>query len=84
MEPLTPYEKEILQDIHNLSPAIQEKVARFVHLLTREFVTPSSDIKKAEDEFLSACGAWDDIRTVAEQLDDIYGSRCSTSRTEIF
>ena len=34
------------------------------------------------DEFLSVCGMWEDDRTIDEQLQDIYSSRKSTTRTE--
>mgnify|MGYP001565680442 FL=1 len=53
-----------------------------MHFLKREIIRPESNEKKATDEFLSVCGMWEDDRTIDEQLQDIYSSRKSTTRTE--
>ena len=83
MQTMTKFEKKIFQEVHGLPPALQEKIAHLVHLVRQEFI-PSNTIDKASEteEFLSICGKWKDARTVAEQLDDLYASRCSTERTE--
>lgn len=81
-ETLTMFEKEILEDIHDLPLPFQEKIARMVHLLRKEFIPSDLPEAKITEEFLTVCGAWKDARTVAEQLDDIYASRSSTSRSE--
>lgn len=82
MQAMTQFEKKIFQDIHGLPPALQEKIAHLVHLVRHEFI-PTNAIDKSETEdFLSICGKWKDARTVEEQLNELYASRCSTERTE--
>jgi hypothetical protein len=82
MQVMTQFEKRIFQDVQGLPPALQEKIAHLVHLVRREFI-PSNTMYKSETEaFLSICGKWKDARTVEEQLNELYASRCSTERTE--
>lgn len=82
MQAMTQFEKKIFQDVHGLPPALQEKIAHLVHLVRQEFI-PSNAIDQSEtEEFLSICGKWRDARTVEEQLNELYASRCSTERTE--
>jgi hypothetical protein len=81
METKTLYEEEILKEIRHLSEPLQEKLFRIIHLLRQEIIKPEYDEKLATDEFLSICGAWEDDRTVEEQIKDIHSSRKSTNRT---
>ncbi len=82
MKTKTIYEKEILKDIQDLSEPMQEKLAKIIHLLKKEFVQPELKEKSATEEFLSVCGTWEDDRSIDEQLKDIYSSRKSITRTE--
>jgi hypothetical protein len=82
MQAMTQFEKKIFQDVHGLPPALQEKIAHLVHLVRQEFIPSNTIDKSGTEEFLSICGKWQDARTVGEQLDELYASRCSTERTE--
>lgn len=82
MKTKTIYEEEILKEIQDLPESMQEKLARIVHFLKKEIIRPNFNEKIATDEFLSVCGAWEDDRTIDEQLKDIYSSRKSTNRME--
>ena len=82
MQAMTQFERKILNDVHGLPPAFQEKIAHLVHLVRVEFVPPNTAGTTETNEFLSVCGKWQDARTVEEQLNDLYSARCSTERTE--
>ncbi|TVL99485.1 MAG: hypothetical protein CV087_17710 [Candidatus Brocadia sp. WS118] len=45
---------------------MQEKLAKIIHLLKKEFVQPELKEKSATEEFLSVCGTWEDDRTIDE------------------
>ena len=82
MKTLTQHEKQILKEIQGLPAPFQKKVAGIIRFLKTEFFNGRPDEKKATEHFLSACGMWEDERSVKEQLEDIYSSRKSTHRTE--
>jgi len=82
MKTKTIYEEEILKEMQDLPECMQEKLAKIVHFLKKEIIRPEFNEKNATDEFLSICGTWEDDRTIDEQLQDIYSSRKSTTRTE--
>jgi len=74
MKTKTVYEKEILKDIQDLPEPMQEKLARIIHLLKKEFVLPELKEKSATEEFLSVCGTWEDDRSIEEQIRVIYSN----------
>jgi len=82
MKTKTIYEKEILKDIQDLPEPMQEKLARIIHLLKKEFVLPELKEKSATEEFLSVCGTWEDDRSIEEQIRVIYSSRKSSTKME--
>ena len=82
MKTKTIYEKEILKDIQNLPEPMQEKLAKIIHLLKKEFVLPELKEKSATEEFLSVCGTWEDDRSIEEQIRVIYSSRKSSTKME--
>lgn len=82
MKTKTLYEKEILKDIHELPEPMQEKLAKIIHLLKKEFVQPELKEKSATEEFLSVCGTWEDDRSIEEQIKVIYSSRKSSTKME--
>jgi mRNA-degrading endonuclease YafQ of YafQ-DinJ toxin-antitoxin module len=82
METKTIYEKEFLKDIQDLPEPTQEKLAKIIHLLKKEFVRPELKEKSATDEFLSVCGTWEDDRSIEEQIKVIYSSRKSSTKME--
>ena len=82
MKTKTVYEKEILKDIQDLPEPMQEKLARIIHLLKKEFVLPELKEKSATEEFLSVCGTWEDDRSIDEQIRVIYSSRKSSTKME--
>ncbi len=82
MKTKTIYEKEILKDIQDLPEPMQEKLARIIHLLKKEFVQPELKKKSATEEFLSVCGTWEDDRSIEEQIRVIYSSRKSSTKME--
>jgi len=82
MKTKTVYEKEILKDIQDLPEPMQEKLARIIHLLKKEFVLPELKEKSATEEFLSVCGTWEDDRSIEEQIRVIYSSRKSSTKME--
>ena len=82
MKAKTSYEEEILREVEGLSPGVQQKIAKFIFLLKSEFIETNLEEKNATDEFLAVIGAWEDERSVANQIKDIYSNRRSTSRTE--
>ena len=82
MKTKTIYEKEILKDIKDLPEPMQEKLAKIIHLLKKEFVLPELKEKSATEEFLSVCGTWEDDRSIEEQIRVIYSSRKSSTKME--
>jgi len=82
MKTKTIYEKEILKDIQDLPEPMQEKLARIIHLLKKEFVQPELKEKSATEEFLSVCGTWEDDRNIEEQIRVIYSSKKSSTKME--
>jgi len=82
MKTKTIYEKEILKDIQDLSEPMQEKLAKIIHLLKKEFVQPELKEKSATEEFLSVCGTWEDDRNIEEQIRVIYSSKKSSTKME--
>ena len=66
----------------DLSEIIQEKILKIIHFFRSEIIESRSSEEKATAEFLSVCGTWEDNRSVEKQIEDIYSSRKSTSRTE--
>ena len=83
MQTKTPYEEEILKEVRDLPGAVQEKLARILHMIKQELMSaPGFDEKRATDEFLSLCGTWEDDRSPETQIQDIHSGRKSTLRTE--
>ncbi|KKO21022.1 MAG: hypothetical protein DCC43_07275 [Candidatus Brocadia sp.] len=82
MKTKTIYEKEILKDIQDLPEPMQEKLAKIIRLLKKEFVLPELKKKSATEEFLSVCGTWEDDRSIEEQIKVIYSSRKSSTKME--
>ena len=82
METKTIHEKEILKDIQDLPETMQEKLAKIIHLLKKEFVQPELKEKSATDEFLSVCGTWEDDRSIEDQIRVIYSSRKTSTKME--
>jgi hypothetical protein len=82
MEAGTIYEKEILKDIHELSEHNQKKLLKIIRFFTKEIIESQKNEKQLTDEFLSACGTWEDERSIEEQINDIYSSRNSRKATK--
>jgi hypothetical protein len=53
------------------------KIIKIVQLFKDELNDDTDLNKKATEEFLKACGGWNDSRTAAEQISDICGARRS-------
>ncbi len=81
-QPMTKYERKVLNDMKGLVDRDQAKLARIFHLIRQEIIISKSNEKRITDEFLSVCGTWEDDRSVEGQLKDIYSARKSTNRTE--
>lgn len=79
---MTKYEKDLLSEIEGLPESAQAKLLKVVHFFRAEVVTDRLDERQATKEMLSACGQWEDDRTVDQQLEEIYSNRKSTNRTE--
>jgi hypothetical protein len=60
---MTEYEQKILNDMKGLTEREQANSARIFHLIKQE-VIPESDEKRITDEFLTACGTWEDNRSI--------------------
>ncbi len=82
MQTKTVYEEEVLRDMQALPASAQEKLARIIHFMRSEIIPSELDEIKATEELLSVCGAWEDDRSIEEQIRDISSSRKSTSRAE--
>ncbi len=82
MQTKTSYEEEILREVENLPKDAQRKIAKFIYFLKSEFIETNLEEENATDEFLAVCGAWEDERSVENQIKDIYSKRKSTYRTE--
>jgi len=82
MQTKSKQEEAILKEIRDLPEIIQEKIFKMIHFFRSEIIESRSSEEKATTEFLSVCGTWEDKRSVEKQIDDIYSSRKSTSRTE--
>ncbi len=82
MEARTIYEEQILKDFQGLSEHSQRKLAKIISFLRKELIEPLKDEKQLTDEFLSVCGAWQDDRTVEEQIHTIYSARQSRKVTD--
>ena len=82
MNTKTVYEEEILKEIQDMPEALQERMAKIIHMLKKEITNISTDEEHATTSFLSVCGAWEDDRSIEEQIRDIYSCRVSSSRTE--
>jgi hypothetical protein len=79
---MTRYEKDLLSEIEGLPESAQAKLLKVVHFFKAEVISDRPDEKRATEEMLTACGQWEDDRTVDQQLEEIYSSRKSTNRTE--
>ncbi|KAB2944278.1 MAG: hypothetical protein MPEBLZ_00436 [Candidatus Methanoperedens nitroreducens] len=82
METRSKQEEAVLKEIRDLPEIIQEKILKIIHFFRSEIIESRSSEEKATAEFLSVCGTWEDNRSVEKQIEDIYSSRKSTSRTE--
>ncbi len=82
METKSKQEEAVLREIRDLPEIIQEKILKIIHFFRSEIIESRSSEEKATAEFLSVCGTWEDNRSVEKQIEDIYSSRKSTSRTE--
>ncbi len=82
MQTKTKQEEAILKEIRDLPEMLQEKIFRIIHFFRSEIIENKSSEEKATAEFLSVCGTWEDNRSIREQINDIYSSRKSTSRSE--
>ena len=82
MQTKTSYEEEILREVESLPKDAQRKIVKFIYFLKSEFIETNLEEENATDEFLAVCGAWEDERSVENQIKDIYSNRKSTSRTE--
>ena len=72
METKTVFEEQILKEIQGLPHSEQKKIAKIVRFLKKEVIHANLDEKHATEKFLSVCGAWEDDRSIDEQLKDIY------------
>ncbi len=82
MQTKTKQEVEILKEIRDLPEMVQEKILKMIHFFRSEIIINESLEETATEDFLSACGTWEDKRSIDEQINDIYSSRKSTNRTE--
>ena len=82
MQTKTKQEEEILKEIRDLPEIVQEKILKIIHFFRSEIIISKYSEETATEEFLSVCGAWEDKRSIDEQINDIYSSRKSTIRTE--
>ena len=82
MQTKTSYEEEILREVESLPKDAQRKIAKFIYLLKSEFIKTNLEEKNATDEFLAVCGAWEDDKSVENQIKNIYSNRKSTYKTE--
>ena len=82
METRSKQEEAVLKEIRDLPEIIQEKILKMIHFFRSEIIESRSSEEKATGEFLSVCGTWEDSRSVEKQIEDIYSSRKSTSRSE--
>ncbi|MBI5426774.1 MAG: hypothetical protein HZA02_00675 [Nitrospinae bacterium] len=82
MKTKTIFEEELLKEVQDLPEPAQERMVKIVRFFKKEIIQPGANEKEATRELLSVCGAWEDIRSVEEQLNDIHSSRKSTDRTE--
>lgn len=82
MQPITKYEKEILNEINGLPEHLQIKLSRIVSFMKKEMLEDYINESKATSALLDTCGKWKDSRSAKEQVEDIYSQRKSTNRTE--
>ena len=82
MQTKSKQEEAILKEIRDLPEIIQIKIFKMIHFFRSEIIETRFSEEKATNEFLSVCGTWEDKRSIERQIDDIYSSRKSTSRTE--
>ena len=82
MQPITKYEKEILNEISGLPEHLQIKLSRIISFMKKEMLEDYINEPKATNALLGTCGKWKDIRSAKEQVEDIYSQRKSTNRTE--
>lgn len=82
MQTKSKQEEAVLKEIRDLPEIIQEKILKIIHFFKSEIIESRSSEENATAEFLSVCGTWVDSRSVEKQIEDIYSSRKSTSRTE--
>lgn len=82
MQTKTIYEEKILRELRELPEVVQEKLANIMHTLKKEIMILEGDERRATDKFLSVCGTWEDNKSAEEQIQAIYSSRRSVSRTE--
>jgi len=82
MQTKSKQEVEILKEIRDLPEIVQEKILKMIHFFRSEIITSQPLEETATEDFLSACGTWEDKRSIDEQINDIYSSRKSTNRTE--
>lgn len=82
MEARSKQEEAVLKEIRDLPEIIQEKILKIIHFFRSEIIESRSSEEKATAEFLSVCGTWEDSRSIEKQIEDIYSTRKSTSRTE--
>ena len=82
MQTKSKQEEAVLKEIRDLPEIIQEKILKIIHFFRSEIIESRSSEEKATAEFLSVCGTWEDTRSVEKQIEDIYSTRKSTSRTE--
>lgn len=82
MQTKTIYEERILRELRELPEVVQERLSNIMHTLKKEIIILEGDERRATDEFLSVCGTWEDNKSAEEQIQVIYSSRRSASRTE--
>ena len=82
MQTKSKQEEAVLKEIRDLPEIIQEKILKIIHFFRSEIIESRTSEEKATAEFLSVCGKWEDSRSIEKQIEDIYSSRKSTSRSE--
>lgn len=82
MQTKTIYEEKILRELRDLPEIVQERLSNIMHTLKKEIMILEGNERRATDEFLSVCGTWEDNKSAEEQIQAIYSSRRSVSRTE--
>jgi len=82
MQTKSKQEEAVLKEIRDLPEIIQEKILKLIHFFRSEIIESRYSEEKATAEFLSVCGTWEDNRPVEKQIEEIYSSRKSTSRSE--